>query len=122
MAAMTDLWGAIEPPGAVRTPVSILKEQATLLGKKTNQMLRGHVRTWPDEPYVHHAFNVRVPSLDDYSYELFVVSHPATELYPVTYNGLNFQTEDDFVKWLGQKLSSAETQKIVRNLLAQANS
>jgi hypothetical protein len=34
MAAQTDLWGEIAQE-QVRTPVTIMKEQAALLGKKT---------------------------------------------------------------------------------------
>jgi hypothetical protein len=122
MAAMTDLWGAIEGPGVVRTPVSILKEQATLLGKKTNQLLRGRVRTQAYGREVHHFFDIVVPALDDYSYELFGISHDTADLYPVTVGRSVFDKEAEFVDWLGTTLSSRETQKIVRNLLAQANS
>jgi hypothetical protein len=122
MAAHADLWGDITP-SAVRTPASILREQASLLGAKTRHTIEGQVETQISVGTFYHSFNLVVPALENYSYELFKISHQLT-LYPiyVGYPDPNAEDEQAFVKWLGQKLSSAETKRIIGNLLAQANS
>jgi hypothetical protein len=124
MAAHADLWGEIAP-SAVRTPVSILREQASLLGSKTKNTIEGKVESRVPGSLLYHSFNLVVPALDNYTYELFQISHDVN-LYPVhverrsSYDEL--RNEEAFVSWLGQKLSSADTKGIIGNLLAQANS
>jgi len=123
MAAHADLWGEIAPT-VVRTPASILREQGSLLGAKTNHMIEGEVETQISGSNFYHAFNLVVPSLDNYSYELFKIWH-GINLYPVAFgyqSGEQLASEEAFINWLGQMLSSAETKRIVGNLLAQANS
>jgi hypothetical protein len=124
MAAHADLWGELTP-NAIRTPVTVLREQASLLGSKTRNMIEGKVETWASGTKFLHSFNLVVPALDNYSYELFQISHEV-ELYPVkveyrsSYREL--RTEEEFVDWLRERLSSPETKRIIGNLLAQANS
>jgi len=123
-----DLWGEIVPE-AVRTPLAVLREQAALLGPKTKNLIEATVTTSRDrfqDEFVHH-FNLVVPTLDDYTYELFTVTHGIT-LYPVVIPG-GFSTlarplrsEEEFIGWLRQELSSPKTKGIISNLLAQANS
>ena len=122
MAAQTDLWGDLEVE-SLRTPVAIMKEQASLLGIKTNNVLEGKITTQVQGSDFHHSFNVGVPTLDDYTYELFTVYHPVS-LYPVRvpYKGISLKTEDEFTTWLKAQLSSIETRRIVSSLLAQATS
>jgi hypothetical protein len=122
MASHADLWGDIAP-SAVRTPASILREQASLLGAKTKNTIEGQVETWTSGSKFYHSFNLVVPALDNYSYELFKISHEVN-LYPVHvgFPLIEAKNEEAFVNWLAQKLSSAETKSIIGNLLAQANS
>ena len=123
MAAHADLWGEITP-SAVRTPVSILREQASLLGAKTNYTIEGKVETRIDGEKFYHLFNLVVPALDNYSYQLFQIWHEVG-LYPVRVWGAfgeELANEEAFVNWLGRKLSSSETKSIIGNLFAQANS
>lgn len=107
------------------TPVKILREQATQLGRKTNYILDGKVRTHARsqlDDFVHTLLIV-VPTLDDYTYELLSVEH-GVELYPVTVHFQNereqLATEEAFVLWLQRTLSSETTKRILRNLLSQA--
>jgi hypothetical protein len=124
MAAHADLWGEIAP-SLVRTPATILREQASLLGSKTKNTIEGKVESRVSGSSLYHSFNLIVPALDNYTYELFQISHDVN-LYPVhverrsSYDEL--KNEEAFVRWLGQKLSSAETRSIIGNLLAQASS
>lgn len=123
MATHADLWGEISP-NVVRTPVSILREQASLLGVKTGNLIEGKVESRVAGSLLNHSFNLVVPALDNYSYELFQISH-GVNLYPVHVGFqyvVDLENEEAFVKWLAQKLSSAETKRIIGNLLAQANS
>lgn len=75
--AIPDLWPRIEQPKEV-PPVAILMEQAAALGKKTGHLLEGRVNTKiDDEGNFIHSFYVIAPSLDNYSYDLFSISHGA---------------------------------------------
>ena len=121
-----DFWGDIGVDTTV-TPSMILKQQATLLGAKTNHLLEAEVRTRTSGSSFYHAFYLVVPALDDYTYELFQVSH-GVELYPVIADtdafgvGRPLRTEDEFKHWVYQKLSSPDTRRIVANLLSLARS
>ena len=124
-----------------RTPVSIMKEQAEILGKNTEYKLRGQVSTHTsEEGEILHAFYVVVPALDGYRYELFEISHGALA-YPVKIISspkaenqphekardainrmrMTLATEDDFVAWLKTVLGSKETRRLLASLLAQAS-
>jgi len=119
MAAQTDFWGDIRAT-AVRTPVAILREQASLLGAKTKNLIEATVFTESVRGSFRHVFNLVVPGLDHYTYNLFAIDH-GIDLYPVTVlnRDLKFETEEAFTNWLRTELSSANTKKIIGNLLTQ---
>jgi len=122
MAAQTDLWGDIQAK-AIRTPVSILREQATLLGPKTQNLIEAKVATTTELGTFFHSFNLVVPALDSYTYRLFRVSHQI-ELYPIRVHGdpiVDLADEGAFSDWLRQRLSSEETKRIIASLTAQAS-
>ncbi|SPE30838.1 hypothetical protein SBA3_1700005 [Candidatus Sulfopaludibacter sp. SbA3] len=121
MAAQTDFWGDIAP-AQVRTPVAIMKEQAALLGKKTQNVVEGRVASAVHAQQFVHRFHLVVPALDGYTYELFRVAQEI-DIYPlITDEGTRLENEEAFTNWLRAKLSSDKTKKILGNLLAQANS
>jgi hypothetical protein len=120
--AIPDLWPEIEQSQVV-PPVAILREQAAALGRKTNYLLEGRVRTWIDGTRFVHTFSIVAPSLDDYSYELFSIEHGADQ-YPVTRRGANrlaseINTGKDLMEYVRSVLNSDETKKVVGSLLAQ---
>jgi hypothetical protein len=119
MAASTDLWGEIEAT-QIRTPLIILREQAALLGAKTKNLVEASVKTHASGDTFRHSFDLIVPALGSYTYSLLAIVHGAS-IYPVKveYKGTRLDTEEQFVEWLGATLSSAETKRIVANLLAQ---
>ena len=143
MTAQTDFWGEIVP-AQERTPLAILREQASLLGTKTKNLVEATVDTsvTPDGQFVHR-FTLVVPSLSNYRFELFRIEH-GLAIYPIAVapevlsaqsgrgavnllvNPLlmssRLRTEPEFVDWLRRKLSSTETKRIIANLLAQATS
>ena len=120
--AARDFWGDVQAT-EVKTPLSILREQASLLGPKTNNLLVARVDTEVDGSRLQHRFNLVVPALDDYTYRLFVISH-GVDLYPVRVwdTAQELQDEAEFTAWLEQRLTSPETRRIVANLVAQARS
>jgi hypothetical protein len=123
MAALTDFWGEITPAEVVRTPLAILREQAALLGAKTSNLVEATVATNVRGSEFIHQFNLVVPSMGNYTYELFKVAH-GIEIYPITVlPGLSsLKTEEEFTEWLRGKLSSDPTKKVIATLLAQATS
>jgi len=111
--------------------MEFLKEIASQLGAKTEQIVLAEAeqrrRQGGEEFYI--SLNLRVPSLEDYRYELFclVQTEPAT-FFPLAIpqeddeyrpsSDLQNQSEfEDYVRW---KLSSNETKNIIRALIAQA--
>ena len=124
MATVPDFWGEIAQT-EVRTPVAILREQAAALGPKTKHLVEAQVVTRPHQSEISHSFDLVVPALEDYTYQLFRIRHDAVSLYPVWVNDfpeLSLKNEDAFVAWLRVRLSSPDTKRIIGNLLAQVNS
>lgn len=119
MATQTDFWGDIAP-SAVRTPVTILRQQATLLGAKTKDLIEATVFTESGRGSFRHLFDLVVPGLDNYTYNLFAIDH-GIDLHPVTVlnRDQKFETEAEFTNWLRAELSSDKTRKVIGNLLAQ---
>jgi len=76
-----NLWPQIEvKPG--NTPLGILRQQASLLGSRTNNLLEGQVTTQNVGGRFVHTLSVVAPSLDYFSSEILVVCHEATALFP----------------------------------------
>jgi hypothetical protein len=124
MAAQPDLWGEIQIPVDVQTPVAILRQQAALLGPKTQNLVEARVDTAISGNRAQHSFNLVVPTLDNYTYTLFTVWHEVgAGLYPVQLGfGMTLDTPNDVMEWLRKQLSSPETRKILTNILAQVKS
>ena len=119
---IADLWGRLEP-AEVRTPLSILRQQASLLGDKTGHLVEARVDSRAKYNAFLHSFRLVVPALDDYQYELFEIRHEI-RLYPVYVGSdeqaVELKTEEDFVAWLRACLSSEPTKRIISNLMGQA--
>jgi hypothetical protein len=127
-----DLWPEIEQSQVI-PPVAILREQAALLGKKTNHLLDGRVdtRVTIDGRFVH-SFYIVAPALGDYTYKLFEVSHDENP-YPVYGAALaasagvilkpdlsvSLNTEQEFVDYVRTTLNLDNTKRVIGNLLAQ---
>lgn len=127
---MTDLWGDISSK-PIKTPVSILREQGSLLEKKTNGVLTVVVSAYQvgdgNDARFTYNFTINVPSLN-YKYKLFSITHPIN-LYPVIFNVEKeiiddnktiANNESEFLEILGQILKSPKTQGILNALLSQS--
>ncbi len=82
-----DLWPESIGESSLVSPVSILKEQARLLGQKTKQRVTGEVATLINGAFFVHVFNISAPTLS-YKYELFRVTHKIS-FYPLVVRHLN---------------------------------
>ena len=85
---MVDLWPEDITEVKVKAPVTILKEQGTVLGEKTQHIVEADVVTTrsslisgKDFEFAY-TFYIRAPALGDYKYELFVVAY-GVSMYPV---------------------------------------
>lgn len=123
---MPDLWPQDLGDSTVTPPVSILREQAEALGKKTSGLVTARVQTTAAGDKLHHSFYLEVPSLDDYTYRLFGVEHPM-ELFPaVIYldaaGGQKYVSEnyEMFLANLRDVFNHPKVKKIIVALKAQA--
>ena len=133
------LWPDIPAPTSIRTPMTILREQAAALSQKTETLVEGRVTTTHEGDTIVVDFDFVVPSLQYYSYRLLRVVYGA-EPYPVrvaahsipptvamstggratgTLEALN---EDTFVALLRDIFRSEQTQRILAALTDQARS
>ena len=118
---MTDLWPSNIADANLTTPVSLLKQQAALLGDKTRQLVTGEVTTQTVGSMFVHSFYIVAPTLN-YRYELFRVKH-AINFYPIVLEYLKQTTslasEAAFLDKLKEILSAQHTVNTVQSLLAQ---
>lgn len=126
--ATQDLWGELSLGENIRTPITILREQAALLGEKTQHVLQGDIRISHYGVRDFEAeFFIIVPALDNYAYRLFSIRYPVT-MYPLTIidTAMDLQSriecpaEEDFVNALRLFLSQAKVKKIISSLIAQS--
>jgi len=143
---MPDLWPDDIANINIRSPLSVLKEQASLLGDRTANVVQGLVTTtdkrqpiWAreDDQFIH-TFWIASPALNDYQYRLFDISH-TIELYPVTFDlgeklgadviptiarfvskgAIIARNEEEFVEILKAIFTSKRSRDIIQALLAQ---
>lgn len=67
------------------SPVAILRQQATLLGQRTKNLVEAEVETKGTDfqRKLQHWFYLVAPALDFYKYPLFLVEHSPTRFYPL---------------------------------------
>jgi hypothetical protein len=117
-----DLWPDDIGDATFRTPLSFLKEQASFLGQKTQQLVKAEVESEPSGNDFLHIFSIVSPSFNNYRYELFRLKHGVT-LYPAVlyWNRIPYDIPDE--KSLKDKLKTiltdTKTKNIVNSLLSQ---
>lgn len=111
-------------------PIVILREQAEHLTRRLGGLVVARVATSKhggNARLLLHRFMLEVPSLDDYTFSLFSVSHPLT-LYPIEVHsdlgdGMHFANLGGpaaFESALRTVFSSNEFKRVVVALRAQA--
>ncbi len=128
---MNDLWAEDIVTGTVNTPVAILREQASLLGKKTQNLVLAEVASSAGYQF-KHRFKITAPALGDYAYTLFSIEHPIG-LYPLKmdldgeladeleWDDEEINDESKFIKFLDRILKAERTKQIIRTFLAQSS-
>jgi hypothetical protein len=119
-----NLWGNLSVSANIRTPFTILKEQASILTEMTNGLLVGEVKRFSIEEGFAANLRVRVPTLGGYAYSILRVNYPP-DLYPLNIMNLTNQSpakscgsEEEFEVTLGKVLSSESVQRVISALLA----
>lgn len=132
-----NLWPdfAIEP---LKSPRTILKEQAGYLMAKTNNVLSAAVETNHYKERISHEFYVVAPALNNYRYRLFSVSHEIVGYYPITitseivlygehdddteivYNPTKAKNEEEFMSLLSNVFKNPGNVRIISSLLSQS--
>jgi hypothetical protein len=145
--AQRDLWPATLPTPEVTPPLSILREQASLLESKTNGLVKAEVRSSgklsslyengerfkEERPEFRHSFYLVAPALEDYRYLLFDVIHPVEKMYPLVINDPPHRkrkikdesdfvhSEEEFKDALKKIFASEKTLKVIQALIAQSS-
>ncbi len=138
---MKSLWpDDINAPQIV-APVAILQEQAKYLGQKTQNIVLAAVYPLKSKASYSEALNfgfyIEAPSLGDYSFRLFMISHEP-DPYPVSYHldedlraeidapksgypaTVKANTEEEFINILAEVLQAKKTQRIISSLISQS--
>jgi len=120
--SIPDLWPQDIGEASLQTPVTILRQEAALLGEKTNQLVTAEVTTQSQGQTFLHSFVIVAPALDNYKYELFKVQH-GISFYPMTVivqgGGNNIGSQAQFIEILRMIFTSPNTKNIVQSLIAQ---
>jgi hypothetical protein len=123
---MEVFWPTISETDANTTPLTLLMEQARRLGEKNGGKLQAELVTFPVGGALRHSFELVVPALGGYRFQIFSITFPP-QIYPMTshfgpdaYSG-QIENEADFEDWLKRALSCDYTKRILANLLSQVN-
>lgn len=104
MTSNKNLWGELPKPETIRTPYTLLKEQASILSEITNGLLIGEVTNDQRDNFFVNILRIKAPSINNYTYSVVQVQYPI-QLYPV------------FVK----NLTSDKFNNLEKNLINAAN-
>lgn len=129
-----NLWPTKIQPIKLRPPVSILKEQASLLGQVTQNIVIAEVRTarGDQRDQAEHDFLIVAPALGNYRVSLFKAMHKPIELYPLRILSEILAAENQyFAEWevkdegqlkskLKEIFAAPKTTQIIQSLLAQS--
>lgn len=124
-----NLWGELPVVEKVRTPLSILREQAAVLGQMSERLLEGEVVVTSDSPdQIEAHLNIVASTLGGYSVTILSIRYDL-DIYPVTLQHAfedsvtkSAKDEEAFIKALRQILSSDSVRKVIFALLTQIRS
>lgn len=137
-----NLWGEIKI-SELRSPKSIIQEQADFLSGATKNILFGEIveKTFSETSIasiaryspitksadiIKYSFVVTAPGMQNYRIQLFEITYSIIEFYPVFINDSINEHEykandyDAFIQILGDIIQSESTQKIIQNLIIQS--
>lgn len=134
-----DLWGDLPKGKALRTPVTILKEQADALGRKTDNVLLARVRPVPlgvlarmdfshgFAPDTVLAFEIVAPALGRYTirvldmlYDLKAGNYPLILRDKLASQDYECESPEQFEDALQSILTSEKVRNVIQALLSQS--
>ncbi len=133
---MTDLWPKTFGESTVKAPVFFLKQQAALLGAKTQNVVVAEVtQGGSSAPAFRYQFLLVAPALSMYKFELFAITY-GLDLYPVTFmlesrllrelypsdkiTSLRVENQDEFLGVLEVILRAERTKTAIQALIVQS--
>ncbi|MEW6357849.1 MAG: hypothetical protein AB1696_16060 [Planctomycetota bacterium] len=140
-----NLWGDLPEVKEANTPIVILREQASLVGQMTDNLLEAEVRIRQQDkkisiglggevtesrmtiPDIEACLDIVAPPLDHYTITVVEIRH-GVEPYPVfvanRLRGIGVQCDNEtvFKEELQKALQSPEVRKVVSSLLTQIKS
>ena len=124
--AIKDLWPSEFGYEDLTPPVTILRQQATILGQKTRNLVEGDVVTSSSSAgYFAHTLYLVAPAMDGYRHCLFTVSHEVA-FYPLHVVKCGASTtvlcsnEAEYLEALQTVFAEEQTRKVVSALIAQS--
>ncbi len=127
--------------GITRTPYTILKAQASKLTEKTNSLLIGEAKSSPQIAYPGRRevgvdpdsqqtqlfvayLQIKVPSLNNYTYSVLKIQYPFPDFYPVLVTSFaaaedrecECKSEAEYENALGKILSSSDVKRVISSL------
>src|SRR5882724_8813454 len=110
------LWGDLSRLQQIRTPKTILVEQANILNQATKGVVRADVVSTGSGPNLTHLLNLLAPALGNYTYMVAGVAHdiniyPCKLLNPIQNLAEDCTDEVDLKKKLSAVLSDPKTRK-----------
>ena len=142
MTEIVDLWPDKIKVDKVITPVIILRQQASLLGKKTKNIVQAdvlNVKIVAELYDFHYALYLVASALNNYRYRLLDIFYNVSPLYPMKvevesdiYNEISSKfkspeqnigafSEEDFKNILREIFNSAKVKRIISVLLSQSD-
>jgi hypothetical protein len=128
---MNNFWGDLPDVQNIKTPVTLLREQAGILTELTSGVLVAEVSMRDMSEYswaFGHDLNIRVPAMGDYRITVLSVFQPL-KMYPLdAFNRISensashIQSYEQFEAWLKKSLSEPEVRNVIASLLAQLKS
>lgn len=127
-----NLWGDFGSAEAIRTPTTVLNEQASALNVATKGVLRGKIEVESVRGEFQIVLSIVAPAINNYEFEVLQVSH-GIELYPATVvaawerhsadtGEVECENEDEFTRALARILGSDRVRRVISSLIAQSRS
>lgn len=123
--ATEDLWGDLTIEEPQDSPVRILRDQASLLGRKTREKILGTVASMPVGKRIKTTLAAEAPLLNHYRFDIVSVYHRAND-YPALLQDdigkkrMRCSSADELRARLRDILSSERTVEAIRGLIQAA--
>lgn len=124
MTATDNLWPEFNLDEVIRSPKTILNEQAEFLAKKTKNLLMANVKTYVGNNKIRHDFEIIAPKLNGYKYTLFNITHESVFIYPciIDLPMIEYKVENEsiLIEKLKDIFNSSEIKKVIQALISQS--